>query len=139
MTKPVNAAMMAATRAKLGVSNVVQICASFDGQGSAVEVGSVAYVLVPFACTITGASILGDATGSAIVDVWIAPIASHPPTDANSVTGGAEIELSAAAQATVTDFSSWTVAIAANSSVAFRVDSCSTITRLAIQLQVTRA
>lgn len=112
--------------------------ASFDGQGSAVAAGSLVYVRVPVAGTITSATLLADQSGSAVVDVWVDTYANYPPTVADTITAAAKPTLSAAIKSEDTTLTGWTTSVAAGSVVAFKVDSCSTITQLNVQLKAER-
>jgi len=114
------------------------IGASFDGQGSAVAAGSLVYVRVPVAGTITSATLFADQSGSAVVDVWVDTYANYPPTVADTITAAAKPTLSAAIKSEDTTLTGWTTSVAAGSVVAFKVDSCSTITQLNVQLKVSR-
>ena len=114
------------------------IGASFDGQGSAVAAGSLVYVRVPVAGTITSATLLADQSGSAVVDVWVDTYANYPPTVADTITAAAKPTLSAAIKGEDTTLTGWTTSVAAGSVVAFKVDSCSTITQLNVQLKAER-
>lgn len=120
-----------------GGSGTITIGASFDGQGSALVVGSKCYVRVPVACTITEATALADQSGSVVVDVWKDTYANYPPTDADSITASAPITISSAIKSTDTTLTGWTKTVTAGDVLAFNIDSCSTITRLQVQLKAT--
>lgn len=116
----------------------VAIGAAFDGGGAAVAAGSKAYVRVPFACTITSATLLADLSGSAVVDVWVDTYANYPPTVADTITASAKPTISSAIKSEDTTLTGWTTSVAAGSIVAFNVDSCSTCTKLNVQLKVVK-
>lgn len=110
-----------------------------DGGGAPITTGQKGYLPIPFACTITEASAFADQTGSAVVDVWKDTFANYPPADADSITASAPITLSSAIKAQDATLTGWTTSIAAGDVLGFNVDSASTITRLTIELKVTRA
>ena len=119
-------------------SSVSVVGAFFDGGGSAITAGSKVYVRVTFDCTIVEATALADVSGSAVVDVWKDTYANYPPTDADSITASAPVTISAATKSTDTTLTGWTTGITAGDVLAFNVDSCSTITKLNVQLKVER-
>jgi hypothetical protein len=107
---------------------------TIDGGGSAISTGVKGYIQVPFACTITGVTMLADVSGSAVVDVWKDTYANYPPTIADKITASAPPTISAAVKSTDTTLTGWTKAIAAGDVLAFSVTSASTITRLTVTL-----
>jgi hypothetical protein len=111
---------------------------TIDGAGSAISTGVKGYIRIPYACTIVGVYLLADQAGSCVVDVWLDDFASYPPTDADTITAAAPPTLSTAASGSDTTLSGWTTAVSAGDVIAFNVDSASTITRLTLELQVTR-
>lgn len=108
-----------------------------DGGGSVLSTGIVGDLYVPFACVVSGATLLAAEAGSAVVDIWAAPFASYPPTIANSIVASAPPTLTASDHAQDTTLTGWTTAIAANSTLRFNVNSVATITRLTVALTVT--
>ena len=113
----------------------------FDGGGSAVTASTkTAVIRIPYACTITGWYLSGDVSGSAVVDVWKATYStSSVPTVANTITASAKPTISAAFAAASTTLTGWTTSVAANDCIIFNVDSCSTITKLTIELEVSKS
>ena len=109
-----------------------------DGGGSAITTGVKGYIRVPFACTIKKATLLADQSGSIKVDIWKDTYANYPPTDADTITGANEPEISAATKDQDTTLSSWTTAVVAGDILGINVDSCSTITFCTVQLEVAK-
>ena len=111
-----------------------------DGGGSAIAPGVKGFLTVPFACTITGWTLLstdGAATpGSLVLDIWKAPYASYPPTVANSITASAKPTLSGVNKNASTSLTGWTLAVAAGDVLGFNVESAATVTRVAVTLTV---
>ena len=119
-------------------ASVSVVGAFFDGGGSAITAGSKVYVRVPFDCTIIEATALADVSGSAVVDVWKDTYANYPPTVADTITVSAPVTISAATKSIDTTLTGWMTGITAGDVLAFNVDSCSTITKLNVQLKVER-
>jgi hypothetical protein len=95
---------------------------------------------VPFACTLTGWSIITTGTTpTCVVDVWKDSTANYPATNDDSMTNGHEPATSAAATATDTDISDWTsVAVTAGDVLGFNVDSNDAATWIQLVLTYTR-
>jgi hypothetical protein len=111
-----------------------------DGGGSAITTGVKGFVRVPFACTITGVTLLStdaNATaGSIVVDIWKDTYANYPPTVADTITASAKPTLSSANKSENTTLTGWTTAIAAGDVLGFNVDSAATVTRVMLTLTV---
>lgn len=113
------------------------VTAIFDGGGSVISAGSKCYVRFPWAGTITKVTTLADVSGSAVVDVWKDTYANYPPTVADTITASAKPTLSTATKAEDSTLTGWTTSITAGDVFGFNVDSCSTITRLVVEIEVT--
>lgn len=113
------------------------VTAIFDGGGSAISAGSKCYVRFPWAGTITKVTTLADVSGSAVVDVWKDTYANYPPTVADTIAAAAKPTLSTATKSEDSTLTGWTTAIAAGDVLGFNVDSCTTITRLVVEIEVT--
>jgi hypothetical protein len=111
-----------------------------DGSGSTITTGIKGDVRVPFACTLTGWTILADQSGAIVIDVWRDTLANFPPTDADSITNGNEPEIAASGtNAEDTDLSNWTdVTLDAGDILRFNVDSVSSFTRVTLLLHMTK-
>jgi hypothetical protein len=90
-------------------------------------------VVIPFACTITGWSIVGSPAGTVVMDVWKA--AGAIPTVTDSITGTEKPSLTTAAvnSGTVT---SWIKNVSAGDVVVFNVDSCSVCQKITLVISV---
>jgi len=109
-----------------------------DGGGSAIVTGIAGYVEIPFACTITQVSLLADQTGSIKVDIWKDSYANYAPTDADTITGGNEPEISSGVKDQDGTLTSWTTSISAGDILIFNVDSIATIEKCLVSLKVER-
>lgn len=109
---------------------------SIDGGGSVPATGIKGYVVCPFAGTIIGWNIVGDVTGSAVVDVLKVAYGSSLPTVANTIAASAKPTLSSEKTNKDSTVTGWTTAVAANDIFAFNLDSISTITKLNVEVVI---
>lgn len=111
--------------------------------GVAYEIGDTSaglkgFVPIPFAATIVAYSLLADASGDMVVDIWKDTMANFPPDNSDSITAGLEPELSSAQGIYSTTLTGWTTSVAAGDVLAFNVDSCSGISKATITLFMAR-
>jgi len=109
---------------------------TIDGGGSAITTGVKGYIEVPYTGTITGWTILGDVSGSMVVDVWKDTYANYPPTVADTIAGSEKPTISAALTGQDLSLSTWTTSVTAGDIIGFNVDSCSTITRATLVIRI---
>ena len=110
-----------------------------DGGGLAITTGVKSVrVRMPYDGSINSYFALADTTGSIVVDMWKDSYANYPPTDADSITASAPITISAATKATDSTLTGWTKTFVEGDIYIFNVDSCSTITNVTINFDVTR-
>ena len=122
-----------------GTSTItVNVGGTFSGGGSALTAPQTSFVYVPYAGTITAATLTADQTGSAVVDVWKVPLGSVPATSANSIAASDLPTLSSQIQKTDTTLTGWTKTVNAGDVIYFNLNSSSTITQLAVSLSVSR-
>ena len=111
-----------------------------DGGGAVITTGVKGFLEVPFACTITAATLLStDAavtSGSIVIDIWKDTYANYAPTVADTITASAKPTLSSAIKSRDTNLTGWTTAIAAGDVLGFKVDSVTTVTRVTLSLTV---
>lgn len=89
-----------------------------------------AYRTVPFACIITGYTLLADQTGDIVIDVWHDTYANYPPTVADTITASAKPTLTGAIKSQNLDVaaSSWTnLTLAAHDVLAIKVNSAASL------------
>lgn len=116
----------------------VSITFIIDGGGSAITTGIKGDLEIPFACTITRATMLADQSGSIVVDIWKDTYALYPPTDADSITASAPPTITTATKSQDSTLTGWTKAIATGSTLRFNVDSCTTIEVCTLALKATK-
>lgn len=107
-----------------------------DGGGSTITTGVKGYIRVPWACTITKATLLADIAGSIVIDIWKDTFANHPPTIADTITASAKPTLNSVIAAEDSTLSGWTTSISAGDVLGFNVDSATTVTRVILELEV---
>lgn len=114
-----------------------------DGGGAVITPGVKGFLRVPFACTITGVTLLSTdpavTAGSIVIDIWKDTYANYPPTVADTITASAKPTLSSAIKSEDATLTGWTTAIAAGEVLGFKVDSVTTLTRVALSLTVQAA
>jgi len=110
-----------------------------DGQGAVIAVGvHHKFVIVPYACTITGWTLYGDPSGSIVLDLWKDTYANYPPTVADTITGSAKPTLTTTTKNTSTTLTGWTTTLTRGDVLRVNVDSATTITEGLLFLAVTR-
>lgn len=119
-------------------SQTSAIVCTVDGAGSAITTGTKGDIYIPFACTITRATVLADTTGSIVFDVWKDTYANYPPTIADTITASAKPTISASTKGQVTTLTGWTTSVAAGDTIRFNVDSASTVTKATLILSITK-
>lgn len=108
-----------------------------DGGGEAITTGIKGDLEVPFACTITEATLLADQSGAIVIDIWKQAYADFPPEDANSITASAPPTIAASGvKAQDSTLSGWTTSLAKGDTLRFNVDSVTTIQRITLSLKV---
>ena len=107
-----------------------------DGGGLAITTGVKGDIQIPFACTITAATLLADQSSSIAVDVWKDTYSNYPPTVADTITASAKPTLSTAVKSTNSTLTGWTTSLLAGDILRFNVDSVSTAQRVTLILTV---
>lgn len=119
------------------------IVAVFDGGASAITGTPEVDVSVPFGGTITGWTLLADASGSAVIDIWKTSYANYAPGThpvvGDSITASALPTLSSAVKATDSTLTGWTKTIAANDILRFHLNSSAVVKRLELTVTYTRS
>jgi hypothetical protein len=119
------------------------ITVTIDGLGAVIIAGYKGALPIPTACTITGWTVLSiDASpatsGSIVIDVWKDTYANFPPTVGDTITAAAKPTITTATKATGAP-TGWTTAVAADDILAFNVDSCTSLIKVCLQLEVEAA
>jgi hypothetical protein len=125
----------AGATAQVAMINLVIISTA---SGTEIADGAQAWVEIPWACTITRASLLADQSGDIVVDLWADSYANYPPTDADSITDVTPPTISSDTDAQDDTLASWTTTLAAGDILMANVDSCTDIEQVTISILVTR-
>jgi hypothetical protein len=111
-----------------------------DGGGVSLTPGLKGYLEIPFDCIINRITILGDQTGSVVLDIWRTPYASFSPgthpVAGDTITGLPTIASGLKFQDSV--LLGWNVGISAGDVLAFNLNSVSGFQRLTVSLKVTK-
>jgi len=123
------------TWGKIVKSPDMNISYVIDGGGSVITMGEKGTIEVTQNCWIDSWTMIADQTGSANVDLWSRDYSTVLPTQANSVTGNIGMTISADTANQSNIISNWRMnKINAGNVITYNVQSCSTITRLAVHL-----
>jgi hypothetical protein len=135
----VSLATQQSVKAYVDSAKTIGINFLIDGGGSAISTGIKGDLRVPFACTITSVDMLANASGSIVVDIWKDTYANFPPTVADTIVASAKPTISSATKSTDSTLTGWTKTVSAGDILRFNVDSCTTIARCTLVLNVTRS
>jgi hypothetical protein len=124
-------------QATLSIQPIRAITYVMDGGGSVLATGVRGSLYVPFACTITAATLLAPhQIGSIVVDVWKTPLGSYPASAGNSICASDLPTLSAAREMTDTTLTGWTTAISAGDTLTFNINSVTSLDEATLILTV---
>lgn len=101
------------------------------------ETGLKGWLEIPFNCVISGCKLVSNAAGSCVIDIWKVPLASVPPSSANTICGGAKPTLSSS-QKSITTITAWNKTVSAGDILYFNVDSASTLKQVTVMLTLIR-
>lgn len=121
------------------IKDYVPIVVVFDGGGSVLSTGVQKpnpYLLENL--SIEGWTILGDQSGSIVIDVWQDTYANYPPTVADTIAGTEKPTISAATKNQDLSLSSFDTTLDAGSSLRFNIDSVTSLTAVTLTLHCYR-
>lgn len=87
-------------------------------------------------CTLLAKPIMGQSSGSAVLDIWRDTYANFEPTDEDSITGSSPPTISSDKKAQDSTLSGWSKTLSSGNVLRINVDSCSNLRRIAISLKV---
>lgn len=123
--------------AGISQANKQQMSMTVSNGGSVLATGVIAYIYCQFQGTITSATLMADASGDVVVDIWKVGYGSFPPTITNTITAAAKPTLSSQQTSQNTTLTGWTTSVTAGDIFAFNIDSVATIKTLTITLLIT--
>jgi hypothetical protein len=119
--------------------SVIAIPFLINGGGSTIVVGTYGELRIPFGCTITGWTVLGDQSGAIAIDTRKETYANYSatvPDSGDSIWSGSPPEITASGvKATATGLS---IAVTAGDVLRWYVLSCTSITRASLTIEATR-
>ena len=104
---------------------------------SSLTTGNKGYVVIPYEGTITGWTLIGDITGSVVVDVWKTS-AGNIPTLANTITGSEKPTLSSQQINSDLSLSTWSTSVSLGDVVSFNIDSIDNLKRINLTVYITK-
>lgn len=127
-----------------GPSQVFGVQFVIDGGGNALVAGLKGYLHFDFAGTIQEVTLLGDQTGSVIVDLWKTSYTNFNPgvhpVIADTITGPSVPTISSGVKYQDSTLSGWTTAIATDDVIGFVITGTpSAIQRVTVDLKVARS
>lgn len=114
-----------------------------DEGGVPLTTGMKGYLTVPFNAVIKAVQLLGDQTGSIVIDIWKCSFAAFDagvtaPTVANSIVGGNYPTITVGTKYNNSVLAGWTTGLVANDVLAYNVNSTVGFTKVTISLDVDR-
>lgn len=107
-----------------------------EGGGSVITTGVKDDQYVDFAGKILGWTILGDQSGSIVIDIWRDSYANYPPVLADSIVASAKPTISGAIKAQSSALTGWNTSFNAGDSFRINVDSVTSLLRATLTLKV---
>lgn len=118
-------------------ANTTSAGITVDGGGTTITTGSKGFTQINFNCTIAGWTILGDVSGSCVIDILRSTYAAFPTTV--SIVGGGNAPTLSGAQKNTAAPSGWTsTSIVSGDIIEFSVSSASGIARANLILNLTK-
>jgi hypothetical protein len=93
---------------------------------------------VNFDGTIEGWSLAGNAAGTLVVDVWKRPLATYPPTVADTITASTPPSLGGAITAQSSTLTGWTTAVARGDVLKTHINSAGIVKAATLTLRVVK-
>lgn len=135
------AALSGAITAAAG-SNVttqtIDLVVTIGDSVNVITVGTKGFVPIDFTGTITGWTLVADASGSIVLDVWKDTYANFPPTDADRIAGTEKPTLTAQQKNQDLTLTTWTTALGSTDVLGFEVESATTVKQVTLVLRITK-
>ena len=87
VTQGITGSISFATTASYVTNVTKSVGIVLDGGGSAITTGIKSDLIMPYAMQINSWTVVGDQTGSLVIDVWKSTAATFPPTSSNTIIG----------------------------------------------------
>jgi len=108
---------------------------SIDNGSMPITIGQKGYITIPYSATIYGWDLIGNTSGTCVIDLWKTTLSSFPPTSANTITGSQMPTLSNQMINRNDALTGWTTSINANDILAFTVLTASTVSRVNLTIK----
>lgn len=128
--------ILTAQQAAIDNLRVRTILFPIDGGGAVITAGVKGDVTMDFAGKILSWRILGDQSGSIVIDLWRDTYANYPPTVADTITASAKPTITTATKAESSALTGWNTSFNAGDIFRPNVDSVTTLTRATLSLKV---
>lgn len=115
------------------------IIAQFDGGPSPITTGVKGYLPLDFSGVFLGWTLVGDVTGSIVVDIWKDSYANALPTVADTITASAKPTISGGIKGQSSVLTGWTTSFSAGDILGFNIDSNSAIKFATLALKVQKS
>ena len=102
-----------------------------------ISTGVKGFVPIDFSGIITGWTLVADASGSIVIDVWKDTYANFPPTVADTIAGSEKPTLSSVQKNQDLSLSSWTTNLSPGDVLGFNVDSATTVKQVTLCIRIT--
>jgi len=125
-------------------TNIADMTVIIDGAGMAIVAGLKGYLFVDFACTVNQWTVVGDETGSIVIDIWACTYAQFDsgathPVVGDSIAGSGLPTLASATKAQAAPTGWGTTTLAAGTVLGIYVASCTSIKRVTLAHKVTKS
>ena len=112
--------------------------------GSALLTGVQPYITMPYAASITGATLVCSPSGSLTIDIWRCSYAqfdggSTHPVSGDSITGSNPLIISSSGTKTTSTLTGWNTSLGQGDILAFNISSASGVTQATVTLYLNRA
>lgn len=108
---------------------------TIDGGGSDIITGNKGYAVIPYNGTITGWELIGNTSGSCVIDVW-KTTSGNIPTVLNTITGTEKPTLSSQQINSDLNLTTWTTNVSQYDVVGFNVDSANGLSRVNLSIYI---
>ena len=109
---------------------------TIDGAGEVLTTGLKGRIRIPYACTLQSVTLIAAQTGAIVIDVKKCAYADFPTTA--SICGSYKPTLSSTQKSVDSTLATWTTTIDAGDIIEYYVDSCTSITNVALTFAATK-
>ena len=105
---------------------------------TALQVGTMGDLVIPFNLTLTSVTMLSTQSGSCVIDIYVDTYAAFPPTGADSITSATPPTIASGIKSQDTTLTGWTVNLNGGDTLRFNVESASGLSQVTVQLAFIR-